>query len=349
MSRRLYLFGVAATPILVLALPWVVLRAGDEPQSGPGAAAHVRPSLTLVAVEKLRVVDTRTSEERVLATLAKPTKMQFVEIPLRDAIASLAEQHKLTILLDGAKLSDEGIQVEQPVTLSVENISLKSGLNLLLSPLQLTWVIRDEVLQFTTKAGANRLETRVLSIQGLLKAGHDPDDLIDMLTATVHPETWDQSGGEGAVRTILGTLVIRQTQEIQFEIRRVLTELETAAAGQGRGPVLDRTISLKAYPTLGVDADELAKAVPELVEPVSWDSAGGDGVIRAVKGVLLVKNTRKVHRAVERLLTDLKETAQAGAATGIAADTRLPSAPAPTAQPTAPVGNSAKPQPPSKR
>ena len=77
---------------------------------------------------------------------------------------------RVTIRLDDAKLSDEGVQVEQPVTMTVENVSLKSGLNLLLPPLQLTWVIRDEVLQITTRADARRqLETRVLSIQSLLK------------------------------------------------------------------------------------------------------------------------------------------------------------------------------------
>jgi hypothetical protein len=350
MSLRAILLVVSVIPILVLTLPWVLLRAGDEPQSGPSAAPRSRPSLTLVAVEAPRVVDPSTSEEKILATLTRPTKMQFVEIPLRDAVASLAEQHKLTIRLDDAKLSDEGIQIEQPVTLTVENVSLKSGLNLLLSPLQLTWVIRDEVLQFTTKADARRqLETRVISIQSLLKVGHDPDDLIDMLTATIHPETWEQSGGQGAVRMILGTLVIRQTQEIQFEVRRVLAELETTAVGQGRGPVLPQTISLRAYSTPGLDAEELAQAIPVLVEPVSWDSAGGDCVIRAVKGALLVKNTRKVHRAVERLLIDLKEKVSGGAITNDEEETKPGRAPAPAAQPGTPAGNSAKTQPPPKR
>ena len=146
-------------------------------------------------------------------------------------------------------------------------------------------------------------------------------------------------------------MVIRQTQEIQFEIRRFLSQLEVVVEEPGSGVAAASSKPLKAYATPGLDAEELAKAIPALVEPASWDSSGGDCVIRAVKGALLVKNTRKVHRAVERLLTDLKETVPAGAATDGATDTKLPSAPAPTpaAQPAAPAGNSAKPQPPPKR
>lgn len=347
MSRRLNLFAVAALPALVVALPWILLRAEDH-----SAVPRTRPSLTLLAIDRQPTADEDASARRILDALAKPTKMEFVEIPLRDAVASLIEQHEIPIRLNEAKLIDEGVQVEQPVTLSLDGVRLETGLNLLLRPLQLTWVIRDEVLQITTQADADaHFETRIHPIQKLLKAGHDPEDLIDLLTSVVRPENWDTVGGEGTASPFMNSLVIRQTQEIQFEIRRFLSQLEVVAEEQEPGVAAAPTIAVKAYATRGSDAEELAKAILDLVEPASWESAGGEGAIRAVKGALLVKNTRKVHRAVERLLTDLKETVPAGAATGGAAATKLPSAPAPapTTQPVAPTGNSAKPQPPPKR
>ena len=46
-----------------------------------------------------------------------------------------------------------GISPKRPVTLkNLDNISLKSALNIMLNGTDLTWVIRDEVLQITTKA-----------------------------------------------------------------------------------------------------------------------------------------------------------------------------------------------------
>jgi hypothetical protein len=108
-------------------------------------------------------------ELKIIRELDQPTKMEFVEIPLRDAIASLAEQHEIPIRLDEAKLTDEGVQVEQPITLNVDGITLKSGLKLLLQPLQLTYVVEDEVLKITTGTDAtDKLQTRVYPVGDLV-------------------------------------------------------------------------------------------------------------------------------------------------------------------------------------
>ena len=108
-------------------------------------------------------------ELKILRELDQPTKMEYVEIPLRDAIASLAEQHEIPIRLDEARLTDEGVQLEQPMTLSVDGITLKSGLKLLLQPLQLTYVVEDEVLKITTATDATeKLSTRVYPVGDLV-------------------------------------------------------------------------------------------------------------------------------------------------------------------------------------
>jgi hypothetical protein len=108
-------------------------------------------------------------ELKIIRELDQPTKMEFVEIPLRDAIAALAEQHEIPIRLDEAKLLDEGVQVEQPITLSVDGITLKSGLKLLLQPLQLSYVVEDEILKITTATNlADKLQTRVYPVGDLV-------------------------------------------------------------------------------------------------------------------------------------------------------------------------------------
>lgn len=49
-------------------------------------------------------------------------------------------------------------------------------------------------------------------------------------------------------------------------------------------------------------AEQLAKAIPELIEPASWQSAGGKGRIFAAGSRLLVRQTCAVHAQIRQLL-----------------------------------------------
>jgi len=47
--------------------------------------------------------------------------------------------------------------------------------------------------------------------------------------------------------------------------------------------------------------------------PVAWDVCGGPGSVRAsVRGTLDVRNTRRIHHKIERLLAALREAKTAG-------------------------------------
>lgn len=107
----------------------------------------------------------RMREAKILRELDQPTKMEFVEVPLRDAVAMLAEQPDIPIRLDEAKLADEGVQVNQPITLSVNGTTLRRGLKLLLQPLHLTYLVEDEVLKITSAVAATeKWSSRVLPL-----------------------------------------------------------------------------------------------------------------------------------------------------------------------------------------
>ena len=107
-------------------------------------------------------------ELRILRELDRTTKMEFVEVPLRDAIASQSEQHEIPIRLDEARLAAEGVKFDQPITLNVDGISLRSGLKLLLQPLGLVYVIEDEMLKITSVVAAREKLSRVTSLHDIL-------------------------------------------------------------------------------------------------------------------------------------------------------------------------------------
>src|SRR5207244_8316084 len=51
---------------------------------------------------------------------------------------------------DMPALEEQSISMDRPISIVLENVSLKSALNLLLHQVHLTYVIRDEALQITT-------------------------------------------------------------------------------------------------------------------------------------------------------------------------------------------------------
>jgi hypothetical protein len=53
------------------------------------------------------------------------------------------------------------------------------------------------------------------------------------------------------------------------------------------------------------ELQKLAEVIESVIEPASWQDSGGEGVIRAVNGVLVVRQTDEVHRQIRRLLRAL--------------------------------------------
>jgi hypothetical protein len=109
------------------------------------------------------------TEEKIRRALSQPTTVEFLDLPLEDAITFLKEYHGINIYVDKPTLTDEGVALDQPVTLKLAGVSLRSVLKLLLEPVQLTYLIEDEVMKITTSAKAGeKLSTRVYPVGDLV-------------------------------------------------------------------------------------------------------------------------------------------------------------------------------------
>ena len=107
--------------------------------------------------------------------LDTPTQAEFVETPLQDVITFLKDYHKIEIQIDTKALGEAGIDPAAPITKDFKRISLRSALRLIVGDLDLTYVVRDEVLSITTsQQAAKMLSTRVYPVGGLISsnAGH---------------------------------------------------------------------------------------------------------------------------------------------------------------------------------
>jgi hypothetical protein len=113
-----------------------------------------------------------SAEEKILNALDDDTTLDFIEAPLQQVIAYLADLHGINMEANWRLLdTDEGITTETPVTRNLKGISLRSALRLLLRDLSdtLTYVIRDEVLLITTLDDAeSELVTKVYPVGDLV-------------------------------------------------------------------------------------------------------------------------------------------------------------------------------------
>ncbi|HET6884120.1 MAG TPA: VWA domain-containing protein, partial [Pirellulales bacterium] len=109
------------------------------------------------------------NEAKILAALDEKTELDFAEQPLTDVIDYLKQRHDIEIQLDQKALTDAGVGTDTPISRSIKGITLRSALKLLLSELDLTYIIRNEVLMITSKTEAeSMLSTRVYPVADLV-------------------------------------------------------------------------------------------------------------------------------------------------------------------------------------
>ena len=177
----------------------------------------------------------KTSPEAAIRrALETRVRVEFDEVSLQDMCGAIGKQLGIPVVLDRRALDDEGLDLETPVSCSMNNARLRSFLDLMLSYNDLTWTIHREVLLITTTSAAQEmLETRVYDVTDLAaasKPGHtDLDSLVELITTTISPESWQDVGGGGSIAIIdekgIQAIAIFQTSRIHDEIEKLLAAL----------------------------------------------------------------------------------------------------------------------------
>lgn len=191
-----------------------------------------------VSADKSRFVPLPSdSEERILAALEEPTNLQFQNTPLSDVVSFIHKQHKIEIQFDRKALSDLSLDPQfTAITESLDGIKLKSALKLILKPLDLTFMVDDDLLLITSQTEAEEtLITRTYPVGDLVDGretgGYAP--LISLITNVIEPDTWEETEG-GAPGKIMPavcakSLVISQKREVHDQVLELLRSLRAVA------------------------------------------------------------------------------------------------------------------------
>lgn len=258
-------------------------------------------------MKDLRLKDEESAEARIEEELEKLTEVHFDDTPLSEVVGYLKERHHLNIWVDRRGLEEAGVNIEHPVTLNLADVHLVSVLNLVADSLKLEWLVQDEVLKITSASRALDLaETRTYDVQNLLDAGHSSEELLEAVLTCIEPFSWMQTGeGRGTLAISGGVLICRHTQRVQDQIDLLLSDLDEIADAELDDPAKagHPMVTLKVYRTHDYPADELAKALRQMVAVDTWGTHGID--VRTIKGALLVQQTQNVHREIEKVLKQL--------------------------------------------
>jgi type II secretory pathway component GspD/PulD (secretin) len=240
-------------------------------------------------------------EQSIERKLTTPVNMNFKDQSLKDAIEILGNVNNVNIYTDMAALDAAGVNLSQPTSLKVENISLKSALNLLLKQAKLTYVIKDEVLQITTEDEA----------RGKLKQVTYPvADLVIMPSDGTVPNT---STFEYALSRAGNPQGVSNQGAVPYLNPLSLPNGQPAGSASGSmsqssSPGLPGSVQATA-PRPGQSIEDLLiKLITGTVAPDSWSDVGGKGTIKyyPVGLALVVNQTQDIQEQVADLLAALR-------------------------------------------
>jgi hypothetical protein len=194
-------------------------------------AAAMEPNTFVAAPRTFFDIKSQTSEaeRRIQSRLRAPLQvrgMQYLDTPLEEVINDLQAQYGIPIQLDEAALDRAVIPTDEPISINVQGVSLRSALRLMLRKNDLAYVIQNEVLLITTQdAAANMFDTRVYAVDS--RWGFEPEGVEKLLKSVVAPTAWD---GGASAEWYPGSLVVRQTFAVHEEITELLLQLDRRAA-----------------------------------------------------------------------------------------------------------------------
>jgi hypothetical protein len=183
-------------------------------------------------IPSITLEDSSASRQRIEDQLGRETNFDYLDTPLKDVIDEIALRHGIPIIINISALEDFGIGTDTPVTISLQGISLRSALKLMLRELELTFIIKDEVLQITTPEEAeSSMDSRFYSVSSLLPSSGDGEYLVKLITKHVKPESRDAVGGPGAITFVehLQAIAVTQTEDVLHQIDTLLESVAKLA------------------------------------------------------------------------------------------------------------------------
>jgi hypothetical protein len=242
----------------------------------------------------------REEDQRIYAALDEVVpEARLEDTPLEQVLKWVAESAKVNVHVEWRDLVDSGVDRDRPIALNLRGLPrwrvLRAVLDTASGEAHLGYEVRDGVLLIATRDWLDRdMITRVYPVR-------------DLLYATVARWQRVQSVARPAPSAAGSPVDLAKATDAGYReelAKRSLMTTQPAAAP------LDEALLPDAEA-------ELLDLLRQSVAPDTWRENGGNGSGQIYNGVLVVRQCRTVHRAVERLLAELRATGAADSAPGV--------------------------------
>jgi hypothetical protein len=124
-------------------------------------------------------IETNPAREQIAELLAKKSSIPLTQTPIREALKTLADDHKLPVVVDVKALADAGINLDWSVSLDAAERPLVEILDELIKPRELKWLIRGHTVYVTTPERIEELTSvRLYWVGDLIRA--QPQQLAEL-------------------------------------------------------------------------------------------------------------------------------------------------------------------------
>lgn len=279
----------------------------------PRAWEDLTRSRRRLMAEQLRNRSEREIE--IEKRLKTPVMLEFENEPLSGVLDYLSTVGDINVHLDPMALEEYGVDSNTPITINVRReIMLKSALNLILEPLRLTYVVKDEVLKITS---AQQREGEVFKVvynvadlvipipnfvptsrMGLAGAYHDALGSVGY-------------GGVGPFGGAGGPMAVLASKEGSGGSAMINPALLTQMSAPGMNSGQTGPIGFGPGGMGGgsqADFDSIIELITSTIQPTTWDEVGGPGSIAPFETnlSLVVSQTQDVHEEIVDLLEQLR-------------------------------------------
>lgn len=251
------------------------------------------------------------SELEIERRLRTPVLPRYDNTPLSEVVEQLSQLTGVNIHLDPRGLGQEGVRSDTPVTLNLgQEVSLQSALNLILEPLHLTYMVKDEVLKITSEQLRDgdvyqkvyNVADLVIPIPNFVPSSNiGLQGLINDAYAAIPQNNRTYGGPVAVVPTATGGPVAAGPMGPGVLPQQFGSPLGGPATGDSGPGGLGGAAN--------ADFDSLIDLIVSTVEHDSWMENGtGDGEIQPFPTnlSLVISQTQRVHEQIADLLEQLR-------------------------------------------
>jgi type II secretory pathway component GspD/PulD (secretin) len=252
----------------------------------------------------------RTEKEREIENrLNNPVNVDFKDTPLQTVLNDLRAYSGVNIVVDQPALEEANIRDDAPLTMSLEGVSMKSALSLLLHQVHLTYVIKEEVIQVTSeKYARGKLVQKTYAVADLVIPvdNHLMPANSNIFTAMNQPQQGNQNNGAPSLHPShnglpdappVSSSLVDQPNRVTSNQTTSPTPPATSTPANTLAPGQAQTME-----------NLLIRLITSTIRPDSWSDVGGPGTIEyyPLGMALVINQVPDVQEQVQELLDALR-------------------------------------------